>query len=160
MLGMKCLISHVRLFFDIQLVHLFSNTFETARYNMIIRVIVFLVNSVISSPAWLFQNQGISTSLVAELLIFSLNQQLSCHSRSNGFLIRVIQVSWQVGVSVYSANSCSQLSCLLHWHTREKNPNLGVCIYIAILFKDYHHPSSNLLYSLIRAILLFLKTTF
>ena len=40
---MKRLISHVRLLFDIQLVHLFSNIFETARYNMIIHVIVFLV---------------------------------------------------------------------------------------------------------------------
>ena len=40
---MKRLISHVRLLFNIQLVHLFSNTFETARYNMIIHVIVFLV---------------------------------------------------------------------------------------------------------------------
>ena len=43
-LGMRRLISHVRLLFYIQLVHLFSNTFETARYNMIIHVIVFLVN--------------------------------------------------------------------------------------------------------------------
>ena len=43
-LGMKHLISHVRLLFNIQLVHLFSNTFETARYNMIIHVIVFLVH--------------------------------------------------------------------------------------------------------------------
>ena len=41
---MKRLISHVRLLFIIQLVHLFSNTFETARYNMIIHVIDFLVN--------------------------------------------------------------------------------------------------------------------
>ena len=41
--GMKRLISHVRLLFNIQLVHLFSNAFETARYNMIIHVIVFLV---------------------------------------------------------------------------------------------------------------------
>ena len=40
---MKRLISHVRLLFNIQLVHLFSNTFETARYNMNIHVIVFLV---------------------------------------------------------------------------------------------------------------------
>ena len=42
MLGMKRLISHVSLLFNIQLV-LFSNTFETARYKMIIHVIVFLV---------------------------------------------------------------------------------------------------------------------
>ena len=41
---MKRLISHVRLLFNIQLVHLFSNTFETARYNIIIHVLVFLVN--------------------------------------------------------------------------------------------------------------------
>ena len=40
---MKRLISHVRLLFNIQLVHLFSNTFEIARYNMIIHVIVFLL---------------------------------------------------------------------------------------------------------------------
>ena len=40
---MKRLISHVRLLFNIRLVHLFSNTFESARYNMIIHVIVFLV---------------------------------------------------------------------------------------------------------------------
>ena len=40
---MKRLISHVRLLFNIRLVHLFSNTYETARYNMIIHVIVFLV---------------------------------------------------------------------------------------------------------------------
>ena len=38
---MKHLISHVRLLFKIQLVHLFSFTFETARYNIIIHVIVF-----------------------------------------------------------------------------------------------------------------------
>ena len=44
-LGIKRLISHVRLSNNIQLVHLFSNTFETARYNMIIHVIVFLVLS-------------------------------------------------------------------------------------------------------------------
>ena len=42
---MKDLISHVRLLFNIQLVYLFSNNFETARYNMIIHVIVFLVIS-------------------------------------------------------------------------------------------------------------------
>ena len=41
---MKRLISPVSLLFNIQLVHLFSNTFETARYNMIIHVIVFLVS--------------------------------------------------------------------------------------------------------------------
>ena len=40
---MKRLISHVRLLFNIQLVHLFHKTFETARYNMIIHVIVFLL---------------------------------------------------------------------------------------------------------------------
>ena len=40
---MKRPISRVRLLFNIQLVHLFSNTFETARYNMIIHVMVFLV---------------------------------------------------------------------------------------------------------------------
>ena len=40
---MKRLVSHIRLVFNVQLVHLFSNTFETARYNMIIHVIVFLV---------------------------------------------------------------------------------------------------------------------
>ena len=40
---MKRLISHVRLLWNIQFVHLFSNTFETARYNMIIHVILFLV---------------------------------------------------------------------------------------------------------------------
>ena len=39
---MKRLISHVKLLFNIQPVHLFSNTFETARYNMTIHVIVFL----------------------------------------------------------------------------------------------------------------------
>ena len=39
---MKRLIPHFRLLFNIQLVHLFSNTYETARYNMIIHVIVFL----------------------------------------------------------------------------------------------------------------------
>ena len=42
-LGMKRLISHVGLLLNIQLVYLFSHTFETARYNMIIHVIVFLV---------------------------------------------------------------------------------------------------------------------
>ena len=46
-LGMKRLISHVRLLFNIQHVynikHLFSNTFQSARYNMIIHVKVFLV---------------------------------------------------------------------------------------------------------------------
>ena len=40
---MKHLISHVRRLFNRQLVHLFSNSVETARYNMIIHVIVFLV---------------------------------------------------------------------------------------------------------------------
>ena len=39
---MKHLISHVRLLCNIQLVH-FLNAFETARYYMIIHVIVFLV---------------------------------------------------------------------------------------------------------------------
>ena len=43
---MKCLISHVRLLFNLQTVHLFSNTFETAHCNMIIHVIVFLVSFV------------------------------------------------------------------------------------------------------------------
>ena len=38
---MNRLISHVSLLSNIQLVHMFSNTFETARYNMIIHVIVF-----------------------------------------------------------------------------------------------------------------------
>ena len=47
---MKRLISHVRLFFNIQPVHAFSNTFETARYNMIIHVIVFLVTISALSP--------------------------------------------------------------------------------------------------------------
>ena len=47
---MKRLISHVRLLYNIQLVHLFSNTFETARYNMIIHVIVFLVSAFLTNP--------------------------------------------------------------------------------------------------------------
>ena len=40
---MKRLISHARLLFNIQLVHLFSKTFVTARYNLIIHIIFFLV---------------------------------------------------------------------------------------------------------------------
>ena len=47
---MKRLISHVRLLFNIHIVHLFSNTFETARYNMIIHVIVFLVIFAMTNP--------------------------------------------------------------------------------------------------------------
>ena len=40
---MKRPIFHVKLLFNKQLVHLFSNSIETARYNIIIHVLVFLV---------------------------------------------------------------------------------------------------------------------
>ena len=50
---MKRFISHDRLLFNIQLVHFFSDTFETARYNMIIHVIVFLVMFILSTDAHL-----------------------------------------------------------------------------------------------------------
>ena len=48
---MKRFISQVRLLFNIQLVHLFPNTFETTRYNMIIHIIVFLVIVAVKTAA-------------------------------------------------------------------------------------------------------------
>ena len=53
---MKRLISHVRPLFNIQLVHLFSDTFETARYNMIIHVIFFLVLFIIKKGTRMYKN--------------------------------------------------------------------------------------------------------
>ena len=50
MLSMMRFISHVRLLFNIQLVRLFSYTFETAHFNMIIHVIVFLVIPCVVNP--------------------------------------------------------------------------------------------------------------
>ena len=46
-LGMKRLISHVRLLFNIQRVHLFSNTFKAACYNMHINMLNSVIKSVI-----------------------------------------------------------------------------------------------------------------
>ena len=87
---MKRFISHVRPLFNIQLVHLFSNAFESARYNMIIRVIVFLVRLIqyVEAPSDLHLSRYFQN-----MLSFFCEKSFQCSNTFNSISI-YIQRYW------------------------------------------------------------------
>ena len=75
---MKRLISHVRLLFNIQLVHLFSNTFETARYNMIFHDNSCYSFSWFQSAEYLFfQHRRLKFQQIITLKVITLKSSLA-----------------------------------------------------------------------------------